>query len=407
MSKSKAEYKVQSEIDDIIRATSAERAREQPLCSRAYYWVKSHANRTTLFGVQVVACAFFWLCFSASTMKEDEIAGTKTYSTVWYGLLIMINSLFSCYYALIAVRQENRFQLGCCAATLITVMVRGALTIRRKDENAGSYMLFSIACILALSTMAMMYPVGRTFGWNIFRKVGGDRRLKDMYMQYELFLALLRLDVQFLTMCFVLFLCFIDGSEVFSVPLIFVSYSSDVAIQFAVRRENRTVTMAWLVFKLGMPAWWLFTLIRYLGCYSDWSDCSLPGCRNRPAPEPLAPAENASDRSPADEVLPPVFERYHDACLRDVSAQKIWVEEAFLMIVIQALVTRLVLLVSTYLVVRNYGGGLIEIFQNEGGLGSPRSPKSRPELEENLVKKGGEVSAFDVGAEGGGLAVAS
>eukprot|EP00756_Hemistasia_phaeocysticola_P066147 Hpha_TRINITY_DN9029_c0_g1::TRINITY_DN9029_c0_g1_i1::g.141709::m.141709 len=387
-------------VADIIAATREGRKNEYTFWQRAGFCVKRYADRKSFFMIWTVGNALLWCSYAASTMERQDVDGKTSYNKILFSVLIILNALFSLFYAVMGVRQENNFQLGCYAVTSLTLAVRGGMTVKRESDGAGSYLLFSLSVCCTLVTLILIYPVVRTFGWKIFRRCGGDESLAKLYMHYEMFNALVRLDVQFLTMCFVLFLCFLDGSELFSIPLIMVSYPSDILIHYAVKREMRKTTLAWLFFKTAVPTWWVYVLYKYLGCYSDWTDCHMLGCQNPIADIP--PLDNSAPEQATPTLLPltPVAERYHDDCLRHTATQKEWIKEAFLMIIIQALIVRVCLFISTVLVFRNYGKGLKEgVFDAERRFNN-RGKDPQTGLGENLI-------ATPRKSEGAGIVVAS
>jgi len=66
------------------------------------------------------------------------------------------------------------------------VMQRDAILITR----------FAFTCLASPVTIALSIYLFRYFGWRLYKKIGADQRYIGMYQVYQLFVALMRMDVQ-------------------------------------------------------------------------------------------------------------------------------------------------------------------------------------------------------------------
>jgi len=143
--------------------------------------------------------SLFTIIFSAFLIVHDDGWGPGSQ----YAVLSILITVFLLYFAANAVFAENRFQLF--AFFMVTVCMATVFVVFKavKYRSFGSLWHKSRLYVLAVKLVfdlayCVLVPMSaRRFGYRIFKTVGADVRLQDMYTVFLQFISLLKLDFAF------------------------------------------------------------------------------------------------------------------------------------------------------------------------------------------------------------------
>ncbi|CAH7674467.1 hypothetical protein PPACK8108_LOCUS9378, partial [Phakopsora pachyrhizi] len=138
-----------------------------------------------------------------------------------YLLIFILSHLVQLYYAFDALRQRNTIQLiGLCGFNLaimayaiiqipeIRQLEQIAITNSNDDDQSIHHsqlttliLLVAIPSVIGICQIAfsiLTFHLFQEFGWQIYKQIGADRRLKRMYMIYQIFICSIKFDYFFL-----------------------------------------------------------------------------------------------------------------------------------------------------------------------------------------------------------------
>ncbi|KAG0151596.1 hypothetical protein CROQUDRAFT_651011 [Cronartium quercuum f. sp. fusiforme G11] len=136
-------------------------------------------------------------------------AQARTPLAVYLAIFILAH-LFQLFLASDALRQKNTIQLiGLCwfnFAFLVYAVIQ-VPEIREIEGTTGSTnvqsstgLLLAIPAVIAVSEILFVYLLWylfREFGWQVYKQIGADRRLKRMFFMYQIFICVLKFDYFF------------------------------------------------------------------------------------------------------------------------------------------------------------------------------------------------------------------
>jgi len=210
--------------------------------------------------------------FSDLWRKSTPDEGTAL--PVYLGIFVLAH-IFQIALAWEAIYNRNVIQIfGLCvfnAAFLIYAIIqiseiKQAFNVL-DDQELDRTSLILVSIIPAIIAVAeaiycyLSYYIYRLLGWEVFKKIGADRRIKRMYLYYQIFICILKFDFFFFfsfSLQFVLLVLQQSATERYltlaaapiSIILLYFAY-------FAVRREHRHLMYA-VLGTCGLAAGYFF-----------------------------------------------------------------------------------------------------------------------------------------------------
>ena len=139
----------------------------------------------------------------------------------------------------------------------------------RFSVSAVTGLLSSISAILGVSGLGFVWLAFKLFlefGWKIYKKIGADPRMKNMYRSYQIFLTLLKVDFFFFMAFSVQFLVLVLDSADPEFALTLVALPVTVLVLMAavygLRNESRSIMSVFIVGCLLAIAYFTFKLVR-------------------------------------------------------------------------------------------------------------------------------------------------
>lgn len=200
---------------------------------------------------------------------------TPSHASTYYCVLVLLTILFLAYFGIDAVVQENTYQLIAFLLTtllLTTRVVYSYVFAQSDDDNENStrtdHTLVFIAMVVAAVCQLLYAPLGyfvyKSFGWRTFKRVGASEAIIEMFHKYQIFLSVLKVDVQFCIVVTLMAGFFLDYHWAFGVIVsgLFVTLVfSYVVIDFGIKQERTGVVLSFLAFSLIAPAYIIYKLV--------------------------------------------------------------------------------------------------------------------------------------------------
>ncbi|KAJ3335876.1 hypothetical protein HDU93_004189 [Gonapodya sp. JEL0774] len=120
--------------------------------------------------------------------------------------------------------------------------------------------------VFQLVDVFLSWKLYQEFGWRIYKKIGADPRMKNMYRWYQIFLMLLKFDFFFAVSFTIQFLALIlqkdDPEFAITVALIPIAAIITALAVYGVRKEDRRLLSVFMVGLVGLLAYFIFKIWR-------------------------------------------------------------------------------------------------------------------------------------------------
>eukprot|EP00164_Ancoracysta_twista_P000403 GFYU01000549.1.p1 GENE.GFYU01000549.1~~GFYU01000549.1.p1 ORF type:complete len:318 (+),score=65.70 GFYU01000549.1:48-956(+) len=193
----------------------------------------------------------------SSAIEADSLSLAR------YAFIAIPSTLFLVYFAFDAVDKENMFQLW--AFTLSSMLATVFVIFHYMHPgslNSDHWEKFSLSVLIVTSTFqgiyfVLCYFVQQSFGWRAYKRVGGDPELQAAYQTLQIFLSLLKTDVQIAVMLVMLGGFFLLEGWELALNIVALGISILWAFwgYYCAKRESRHVMLAWIAFALVEPAY--------------------------------------------------------------------------------------------------------------------------------------------------------
>ncbi|EXJ92686.1 hypothetical protein A1O3_01238 [Capronia epimyces CBS 606.96] len=140
--------------------------------------------------------------------------------------------------------------------------------IRREIWRDTQPFLIAIPCILALGTVFMSvcaWKLYDEFAWTIYKRISADLRMKRRYLQYQVYIALLKFDFFFFLGFTVQFVVIVTQRQIefaLTIAAIPVTILILLAAGWFVRKESLWGTIGVIILYFGGLAYFIFKLVR-------------------------------------------------------------------------------------------------------------------------------------------------
>ncbi|EHY60446.1 UPF0658 Golgi apparatus membrane protein C23H3.04 [Exophiala dermatitidis] len=140
--------------------------------------------------------------------------------------------------------------------------------VRREIWHDTKPFLIAIPCILALGTILMAacaWKLYDEFAWTIYKRISADLRMKRRFLQYQVYIALLKFDFFFFLGFTVQFVVIVTQRQVefaLTIAAIPVTILILLAAAWFVRKESLWGTIAVIILYFGGLAYFVFKMVR-------------------------------------------------------------------------------------------------------------------------------------------------
>jgi hypothetical protein len=326
-------------------------------------------------------------------MNGQVMPRISTYNDVYYGVVMVINSLFGMLYIFTGLRDENKYLLFAMFATQTLECGRGLLDtfLERSQENPAirntREIFMYCACGAMVGSWLFLRPLYKQFGWKIFRVGGAKKEIRQMYKTFQQYRALNLLDIQSSFMLFVIFFLYLSV-ENFDYWAFFCMFLCDIqASRYMLKylkHEDFTGVLISVVSKLFVVSWWTVILNTYLSCFNRFND-------SRAATQEWFTPTNTSFGYAPD--LGSVADTYAGtSCISSHTQHDARTLEMLLLNFSQAAVFRIGSIIVGFVVCRNFRRGLRDVFYVRAPSESERELNTAVNAESESEKRYGEYS---------------
>ncbi|KAJ3171172.1 hypothetical protein HDU88_008208 [Geranomyces variabilis] len=155
----------------------------------------------------------------------------------------------------------------------------GPVQISESDESTLRHLLLAIPIILGVFSVVFAlcaYKIYLEFGWKMYKKIGADPKMRDMYRTYQIFLTFLKLDLFFALGFGVQFLVLVIqpsdpefGITIAALPVMLAVFA---LAAYALKREDVWMMRAFCVGLLAAMAYFMFKLVRIYQRTAKYAD---------------------------------------------------------------------------------------------------------------------------------------
>lgn len=234
--------------------------------------------------VSLEALGLIILAIVALALEDTEevefIGAVGIFVSICFVLLslsaILLENVFEFYGSLV-----NSFLI-----TLYVVYHYASQTLGETFEEASLYVMIMVL-VFQMVYIFMAPFIHQAFGWRIYKRVGSDPHLQEMYKTAEIFFSLLKIDLEFAILLVMLASFFLFESKMeiaLNVGAIIVSLMWATVGFLSVRREVVSGMVLFLLFACIEPAYIIYQLIELYdadeeeisdGTNQFWITCSL------------------------------------------------------------------------------------------------------------------------------------
>ncbi|MBW0554341.1 hypothetical protein O181_094056 [Austropuccinia psidii MF-1] len=197
-----------------------------------------------------------------------------------YLSIFILAHLFQIYFAIDALRFKNTIQLiGLCAFNLaiLTYAIIQIPEIKKIQtpsshsitNSLSSILLIGIPAWIGLAQIFFVYltwHLFKEFGWQIYKQIGADRKIKKIYLMYQIYICLLKFDYFFFiafSLQLVLLVPSVHHAEkvltIIAVPttliLLIIGY-------YGVQHESKSIMWAFMLGLLSGSYYFVYKLFR-------------------------------------------------------------------------------------------------------------------------------------------------
>jgi len=189
--------------------------------------------------------------------------------------LYCVTTVFLVYFSVDGVLNENKFEVFCFLLVNILVAFY-SLSYFFTLSGPPSYLQWiRFGLIMFFSPLNILLGIlsYKALGWKIYRKIGTNGQLIHMYRTYQIFLAFLKMDLQFgLTIVLAIGIFYHVASLEFYLDIGFFVITILWAGLgwFAIRHEISKLVVVFFLFALVEPGYLLWKAVAVLTVNGDW-----------------------------------------------------------------------------------------------------------------------------------------
>ncbi|KAJ1901320.1 hypothetical protein LPJ66_000874 [Kickxella alabastrina] len=248
--------------------------KKMPLASQLCCWI------ATLQAVTIIGLEIGILVYVLKNVENVFNTWSSDKGVAIYFLLLVIAAIFGVFLLVGGVMNGDTIQIiGYCAFSLFGMslaifryyQVRSWLLSDFYDnvfQDIQGPMLASIGVMAGMTVFfgVMAYFLYNTFGWEIYKRVGADMKIRRMYINYRLFVLLLKIDffvfVGFAVSYIILILKSSDPEFAITIALVPVTLLVLLLAFWSLRRESVMTMWVFIVLLCASTAYFVYKCAR-------------------------------------------------------------------------------------------------------------------------------------------------
>ncbi|KAJ8327281.1 hypothetical protein QVD99_008162 [Batrachochytrium dendrobatidis] len=216
---------------------------------------------------------------SIDTNEPGPARGIPVYLVIF--LMAQIFQIVLCWDALI---KQNTMQIGSFVAFNLAILCYSIFQYAQLIKIANSDIGLTVPLIVILVIVAIFQclfvflasKLYHEFGWTIFKRIGADPYMRDMYRTYQIFVLLVKIDVFFVVGFGIQFLVLVIktsdpefGITIAAIPIMLLILA--VAV-YGVRKEDKIIVFCFLFGLILAVAYFIFKLVRIHTRQAQYAD---------------------------------------------------------------------------------------------------------------------------------------
>ncbi|GAA99705.1 uncharacterized protein L969DRAFT_104872 [Mixia osmundae IAM 14324] len=192
-----------------------------------------------------------------------------------YLSIFVLAHIFQVALSIDAIQNKNTIQIiGLCLFNALFLLyaiiqiqeIRQAFTSINKQLNVLINVIPIVISVTEIIFLSLSWKLYREFGWQVYKQIGADRRVKKMFLHYQVFICILKFDY-FFFVCFSLqFVLLVlnqgDIERWLTLAAAPLTLAVLVSAYYAVRNEVRWLMTAFIGWCVVGGAYFTFKLYR-------------------------------------------------------------------------------------------------------------------------------------------------
>ncbi|KAI9179225.1 hypothetical protein H9P43_005888 [Blastocladiella emersonii ATCC 22665] len=197
---------------------------------------------------------------------NDPNRGLPVYMMIFVG-----TQIWNMYLSWDAILKQNTIQLIAFVMFNACTFAYSIFQFRQVNQAdvAGGPLLYAVSVVLGAFTLIfayLAYKLYLEFGWKIYKKIGADPNMKNMFRYYQVFLTLLKVDVFFWLAFSIQYLVLVLKQEdaEFVLTIVSIPFTLMILITavYGLRRESKPVMASFVAGLAFGIAYFVFKIVR-------------------------------------------------------------------------------------------------------------------------------------------------
>eukprot|EP00834_Sanchytrium_tribonematis_P004840 NODE_260_length_11481_cov_1.187928.p4 type:complete len:325 gc:universal NODE_260_length_11481_cov_1.187928:8433-7459(-) len=201
--------------------------------------------------------------------KAEPLRGLPVYLAIF-----IFGQLFQIYFSWDAIANENTIQLFAWVGMNVASFGYSLFQIKDVSQvtniwQSYSGYFFAICVLLAVFAVIsgfLTFKLYCEYGWKVYKKIGADPRMKQMYRTYQIFLMLLKacffVFVSFSLQFMILVLQVQDVEMYLTIAALICTVIILFVASKALKKENKVLMICFIFLTLLALAYFMFKLVR-------------------------------------------------------------------------------------------------------------------------------------------------
>jgi hypothetical protein len=245
------------------------------------------------------ACLQVLVATGADDYQKAPNPDAAIRQATWICLVVAVSALFAGYYGMHAVISANAFELLTFFATTAALIARHLVAVGECSEDTGQigrsssqeqYMCYGFMgtsiflCIFNMVLVVFMYP---DLLWKKYKAIGAEVSTRKLYRQYEIFMAVRKLDVQFSIVTLITGLIFFTFNNEYAhvatavnAVMVLIEVVWDWLGYAAIHQENQTAMYFFWATSLFLPMFIINVAVQHVVLlrYIDYEPILIAVC---------------------------------------------------------------------------------------------------------------------------------
>lgn len=207
---------------------------------------------------------------------EDKEAILR--NSIWFFGIICVSAWCICYYGMHAIFSVNAFELLAFFLTSLALIIRLSVEfVNTEEECSGSsknmcLIFFTVSLGLCIANLILTCWMYTDLTWKRYKAIGADVNTRSVYRNYELFIAVKKLDLQFAFITLFTGIVFFSSLETqtvqiamgINVVMFIIELVWERLGDYAITQENVMALCGFWALSIFLPAFLINIAIDYI-----------------------------------------------------------------------------------------------------------------------------------------------